>query len=330
MPEFRKDPVTGRWVIIATDRAIRPTDFARDPGTAPRFHQAPYCPFCPGNESKTPPSILEYTENGAWCLRVVSNKFPALGIEGELAPESDGLYERMNGVGAHEVVVESPNHGKALADLLPGEVSRVFASFRDRIADLKGDSRFRCIVVFKNHGEAAGASLEHSHSQLIALPVVPKRVREGLEGSRAYWAANARCVYCDIVQRELASGARLVAESDRFVVLSPYASRFAFETWIVPKRHASNYEGVSEEELAALGGTVKDALRRMNAVLDDPPYNLMIHSAPLADGGLEHYHWHIELIPRLSQVAGFEWGSGFFINPMPPEEAARLLRAAAE
>ncbi len=331
MPELRKDPVTGRWVIISTDRAKRPSDFVRD---SVRIRGQGFCPFCYGNESKTPSEVLAYGRNGGapntpgWTVRVVPNKYPALGIEGDLDREGEGLYDRMNGVGAHEVIIETPDHCATLATLPERSIEEVLWAYRDRVLDLKNDRRFRYALIFKNHGDAAGASLEHSHSQLIALPIVPKRVREELDGAKHYFREKERCIFCDIIHQESESGVRVVGENDLFISLAPYAPRFPFETWLLPKLHGSSFENNQSSVYAALAKILKDNLMRLDAVLDYPAYNFMVHTSPVGEETNEHYHWHIELMPKLTKVAGFEWGTGFYICPTPPEESARFLREA--
>lgn len=330
MPEFRRDPITGGWVIIATDRARRPGDFSRE---RVEIKGGKICPFCPGNEEKTPPEILAY-RNGSganqqgWTLRVVPNKFPALRVEGDFDRQGEGIYDRMNGIGAHEVIIESPDHNLSMAQLEEKRIEDVFWAFRDRIVDLKRDGRLRYILIFKNHGESAGASLEHSHSQLIALPVMPKRVTEELAGARRYYEDRERCIYCDMVRQEIEKGARVVIETEHFLVICPYAARFPFELWILPRRHHSHFEATEADAVRNLAWVQRVVLRKLDRVLELPPYNFNIHTAPIQEAPLAHYHWHIELIPRLTKVAGFEWGTGFYINPTPPEEAAHFLRDA--
>lgn len=331
MPEFRKDPVTGRWVIIATDRAKRPSDFVRE---TVEIKGGSNCPFCAGNESKTPPEVLAYRTNGSgpnspgWKLRVVPNKFPVLGIEGDLNKQGEGLFDKMNGIGAHEVIIETPDHSRTLANLTAKEIEDVFWAFRDRMLDLKKDKRFRYILIFKNHGATAGASLEHTHCQLIALPIVPKRVREEVSGAKRHFELKERCIYCDIIRQEREEGARMIIENKDFVVLSPYAPRFPFETYLLPKVHDSCFEEAQSSEYEHLAHIVKETLCRLEKALDHPAYNLMIHTSPFNENVSEFYHWHIEVMPRLTKVAGFEWGTGFYINPTPPEEAAKFLREA--
>lgn len=330
MPELRKDPVLGRWVIISGERGKRPSVFTRE--TEPETGKL--CPFCPGSEDKTPPEIIAYAENGrernksGWWLRVVSNKFPALQIEGSLNRQGDGMYDKMNGIGAHEVLIETPDHKKEIPDLEDKQVEDILWAYRDRIMDLRKDSRFEYILVFKNRGSSAGASLTHPHSQLIATPMVPVRVRQEIMGSKQYYDYKERCVFCDMIMQELESNVRVVAENDQFVAFEPFAPRFPFETWILPKVHDSHFEDLQKSEASSFSKIVKKVLSKIKIVLEDPPYNYIIHNSPLKDPPLPYYHWHIEIMPRLSKIAGFEWGTGFYINPTSPEEAAQFLKEA--
>lgn len=333
MPELRKDPVVGRWVIISGERAKRPTDLGHE-------HVRPQaaserCPFCSGQESRTPPEILAYRPQGApnspgWAVRVVPNKFPALGIEGQLDRQGDGVFDKMNGIGAHEVIIETPDHGETLASMPVKHVEDVLWACRDRMLDLKKDTRFRSILIFKNFGASAGASLEHSHSQLIALPIVPRAIREQVDGAKQYYTYKERCIYCDILRQESSERIRVVAENEDFLTFSPYAPRFPFETWIAPKEHGAYFEHASPRNLESLAKALKSLLMRSDQVLDYPAYNLVVQSAPLQEAHqhTDSYHWHIEFMPRITRVAGFEWGTGFFINPTSPEDAARILREA--
>lgn len=329
MPELRKDPVTGRWVIIAAARRKRPSDFRVERATPIGVE---YCPFCAGREALTPAEVLAYRLNGGapntpgWQLRVVPNKFPALQVEGSLDREGDGIFDRMNGIGAHEVIIETPDHDKTLASMSEGEIERVLGAYRERILDLKQDRRFRYILIFKNHGAAAGATLAHPHSQLIALPIVPDFVREEVDGARHHFETKERCVFCDIVRQEMASARRVILENADIVALAPYAPRFPFETWLLPRRHGGRFEEAPRHECESLARLLKGVLIRMNRALESPSYNLVLHSSPFVADVSEYYHWHIELMPKLTKVAGFEWGTGFYINPTSPEEAARVLR----
>ncbi|MBD3160794.1 MAG: galactose-1-phosphate uridylyltransferase [Candidatus Eisenbacteria bacterium] len=332
MPELRKDPIVGRWVIISTERGKRPSDFGRTV-TPPR---GGFCPFCPGNESRTPPEVYAERLNGTkpdgpgWRVRVVSNKFPALEIEGDLNRRGEGIYDKMSGVGAHEVVIETTHHEREMSQLAIPQLDRVFTACRQRMTDLAQDRRFRYIQVFKNHGEAAGASLEHSHTQLVATPIIPRRVAEELKGCAQHFEIKERCIFCDIVDQELAYEKRVVCANDDYLVIEPFAPRFPFETWLLPRRHERDFEDAFRDGYGSLARIYKELLLRMNAALSDPPYNWVLHTAPYEaeKKGTVHYHWHIELMPRLTKVAGFEWGTGFYINPTPPEDATRYLREA--
>jgi UDPglucose--hexose-1-phosphate uridylyltransferase len=329
MPELRKDPVTDRWVIISEERGKRPLFlFEEAPPQKPTI-----CPLCPGNESMTPPEVFAIRRDGSlrdtpgWDLRVVPNKFPALRIEGDLDKEGIGIYDRMNGIGAHEVIIETPNHEEQLFDMEPERLRNVFIAFRERCVDLAKDKRFRYIIVFKNYGRSAGASIDHSHSQLIALPIVPKNVSEEIKGALTHYRLKERCIFCDIVSQEREEGVRVVLENERFIAISPYASRFPFEIWILPKKHEANFTN-HEEYLSyiSLSDITSKVLKKYEKALRRPPYNFMIHTSPLGASEISYYHWHIEIIPRLTRLAGFEWGTGFYINPTPPEEATSFLK----
>jgi len=328
MSELRREPVSGRWVIVATERAARPTDFE----TNPQIIKSSFCPFCEGNEDKTPPEILAYRDNGimpntdGWRVRVVPNKFPALQAEGEYLKCEEGIYDMMNGIGAHEVIIESPRHIQSLTSLDNGNVEEVLLCYRDRLVDLKSDERFVYGLLFKNVGFSAGASLDHTHSQLIVTPIVPPLVANEIANAKTFYKHRERCLFCDMIQQEIETDKRVVISTDNFVVFAPFASRFPFETWILPKKHESNFENLQGVEAKELAHVLKSVLTKLEATLDFPPYNYIIHSAPFNVTESEYFHWHIEIIPRLTNIAGFEWGTGFYINPTPPEEAAELLR----
>jgi len=331
MPELRKDPILGRWIIIATERSKRPTDFVVETFKT----RGGFCPLCPGNEKTTPKEVLAYgrepgqpADSTGWKLRVVPNKFPALIIEGELNKQAEGLYDRMNGIGAHEVVIESPGHEDRFTDLPHDQMVLVFQAFQNRIRDLSQDHRFRYVIIFKNYGRAAGASLEHSHSQLVALPILPRMVTSELEGSLSYFKYKDRCVFCDIICQELQQDIRLVCQNDSFVTLTPFAPRSPFEMWVLPKQHSSSYTDQDTQSLSALVDIFTESMRRLDTCIPNVPYNFVLHTQPLRSPLLEHYHWHFEIVPKLTSIAGFEWGSGFYINPMPPEDACRFLREA--
>jgi UDPglucose--hexose-1-phosphate uridylyltransferase len=328
MPDLRKDPIVGRWVIVAKGRAKRPHDFV----SQPTLHPGRFCPFCEGSEHATPNEILAYRNPGSeangkgWRVRVVPNKFPALEIEGDLQKRGDGIYDMMRGVGAHEVIIESPNHVLSTSDLTNKQLADVLWVYRDRLSDLKKDRRLVYGMIFKNVGLTAGASLEHTHSQLIVTPIVPIAVREEMTGSERFFQYRGRCVFCDMIHQEFAAEERIVLDSPGFIAIAPFASRFPFETWILPKQHSSHYENIQKNAVDDLARVVRQVIARIESAVDRPAYNYNLHTAPFDSHELGHYHWHIEIIPRLTNTAGFEWGSGFYINPVPPEEAAAFLR----
>jgi len=328
MPELRKDPIVGRWVIIATDRAKRPRDFRVEP--QPSRHA--FCPFCAGNEERTPPEILAYREEDSdpnqpgWRVRVVPNKFPALRIEGDLNKFADGMYDLMNGIGAHEVIIETPEHVLSLTDLPEPQIREVLRAYRERLIDLRRDRRMAYGMIFKNVGHIAGASLDHTHSQLIVTPTVPITVQQEMDGADTFFRYRGRCIYCDMIQQEVSAGNRMVLESEHLVAFAPFAARFPFETWLMPKAHESHFEQTPPAVIDELARDLREVLMRIERALDRPAYNYMIHNAPFTNGRLESFHWHIEIIPRLTRVAGFEWGTGFYINPVAPESAAGFLR----
>ncbi len=337
MPELRKDPIIGRWVIIATERAKRPDQFSPPP-EGPSEGE---CPFCRGNEQHTPPEIFAI-RNGPlseknvsdWKVRVVPSIKPMLRIEGELDRRGHGIYDMMNGIGAHEVVIETPEHINNIADLSLEQIDSVFGVYIDRITDLGKDKRFKYVLVFKNHGWAAGGGrIKHSRSQIIATPATPKRVKEELLGARRYFDYHERCIFCDMIKQELELKERLIIDIDGFIAIAPFASRFPFEVWIMPKGHSCDFVALEDRHRRDLAKILKVVLLKLKIGLNDPPFNYIIYTAPFRRPKVgywktieEDYHWHIEIMPRLTRVAGFEWGTGFYICPLPPENAAKFLR----
>jgi len=328
MAELRKDPIIGRWVIISTERGKRPHDFVVEPEVV----KGGFCPFDPGNEHTTPPEILAYREDGSapntpgWLLRVVTNKFPALSMGEKLDRAGEGMFDKMSGVGTHEVIIESPDHQLTLATISLEGFIRVLTAYRDRIAALSQDPRFKYVLIFKNQGRAAGASLEHSHSQLIGLPIVPELVMEELSGGKFYYNYKERCVFCDMIRQELQQKVRVVLENSEFVAISPFAPRSPFETWILPKGHYSSYVDMKADSCRLLAEVFSKTLKSLEKSLGKVPYNFILHTSPIGEPELAYYHWHFEIVPKLTLIAGFEWGSGFYINPTPPEDAAQYLR----
>ena len=328
MPELRKDPISGRWVIISIERGKRPSDF----GMRVSPKKGGFCAFCEGNEHTTPSEIMAFRPGSGqpntpgWNLRIVPNKFPALNVVGELDRVGEGIFDKMNGVGAHEVIIECPDHNLTLSTMPIKYVEDVLWAFHQRMENLKKDKRFKYILVFKNEGDDAGASLEHTHSQLIALPIVPQLVEEELFQAKQYHEYKERCIFCDIIHQETASKTRVISENDDFIAIAPFASRSPFETMILPKKHESSF--APNNNVNNLAQILQRTLKQIDKVLDLPPYNFMIHTSPFKNEKNDYYHWHIEILPKLTKIAGFEWGSGFHINPMPPEEAAQFMRDA--
>ncbi|MBI5123969.1 MAG: galactose-1-phosphate uridylyltransferase [Candidatus Omnitrophica bacterium] len=327
MNELRREPVTGRWIVTYLDRIPAVKDFMIESNE--KKGQAT-CPFCWGKEKETPPEILVNRKYGPpnspnWTLRVVSNKFPALRIEGDLNKEGIGVFDMMNGIGAHEVIIETPDHFKDTADLTYQEAEEVIWAYMARSIDLRRDKRFKYILIFKNYGKIAGASLEHCHSQLIALPIVPKRVHEELEGAAAYYNYKERCVFCDLIREEQDERERVIYEDERVIGFCPYVSRFPYEIWIMPKKHMSDLTILDRDTVPSVAKALRDCLLRVKKYLGDPAYNFIVHTSPINGHEREDYHWHIEIMPKLVKVAGFEWGSGFYINPVPPDMAAKNL-----
>lgn len=336
MPELRRGPTSDRWVIVAPERAKRPSDFEKR-GTELAEQDPTHCPFCRGNEAMTPPEIYRAGDQQDWSIRVVPNKFPALaGYDGLGREAVDGVFDRMNGVGTHEVVIESPEHTIELQDLPEEQVKRIVDTYIVRLRALMQDPWFRYVLLFKNHGKEAGASLLHPHSQIIATPIVPQEVRSSLNIAKAYYERKERCLYCDVMLSELRNGRRIVEQVDGYVVWAPYDSRFPFELVIYPVSHSHDFATLSEEQRWGLARTLIRTLKRLKALLGNIPYNFVLKTAPnpVPRAGkpgywttLQYdYHWRIALLPRLTRVAGFEWGTGFYINPMPPEDAASYLR----
>ena len=328
MSEFRQDPITGRWVIIASARASRPWHI-HVPGNQAG---AASCPFCAGNEAMTPPEVWADRESNSepnspgWRVRVVANKYPALEDRGEWSRKKDGLYQSMNGLGVHEVIIESPEHVVQMSALSKEQFEKILRAYQVRLGALRNDPRWRHSFIYKNHGERAGATVEHIHSQLVALPFVPREARDEITGARKHFETTGRCIYCDIIRRECELGRRLVLESEFFLALCPYAPRFGYETWIVPKNHAPRFEQSAEQEIAAFAETLRAVIVKLNGVTDNAPFNYGIHSASAEESAEEHCHWHMEILPQMTRAAGFEWGTGAHMNSMAPEDAARLLR----
>lgn len=326
MSELRQDPTTFDWVIIAKERAKRPDDFMRAYTKDTSPERKDDCPFCPGNEDRTPAATAVYEAGDPWSIRVVPNKYAALIPEGDTRREEQKLFRRTQGYGRHEVVIESPLHNTCIPFMPPDHIENLLRAYRDRYLELKKDPNIKIIIIFKNHGRAAGTSLEHPHTQIVASPIVPPFIRRRYEIATQHFDNTGRCLYCDILYAEYDSKERVIAETDYFMALHPFASRYPFETWIMPKLHSSSFGKIADIEIPDLAAILKDILLRLHKALGDPDYNLIIHTSPTDDEHKTYYLWHIQIIPRLTLAAGFELGSGIYINTAMPEETAVFMR----
>ena len=329
MPEIRHNIVTREWVIIATERAKRPEDFAR--ANLRRPSPAAYvadCPFCPGNERLTPPETYRVEKDGTWQVRVVPNKFAALDASGKLIRQSEGLKRMISGVGIHEVIIETPDHSKTLALLSEAELAQVIDTFQRRYDADTSDPRVAHATLFKNQGERAGTSLEHPHSQIVGTPIIPPQVRERMENALRFYDEHGECIFCSVLADEVRDSVRVVAQSKHFVAFIPYAALSPFQLWIFPLRHTASFSEATSEELADLSRLLRTMLRKIYFGLGNPDYNLNIRTPPREARGLRYYHWYASVIPRVTRLAGFEIGSGMFINTSLPETSSAFLRNA--
>lgn len=333
MPEFRQDIITGNWVIVAKERAKRPEDFS-EPEKPQKEHYRENCPFCVGNEGQTPPEAYAVRKDGTepdtpgWSVRAVPNKFPALTPSGQVVMGDVGIYRTMSGVGAHEVILETPDHDRSPAELGKQELMDVISTYRHRHRALLEDDRIEYVSIFRNHGRSAGASLEHPHSQIIATPIVPPLIQDSISAAKNYHDRTGKCAYCHVLEEERQAGARVVYSNSGFIVFQPFASRTPFETCIMPLRHSPSFGEISDEEIEQLADALGLTLRKIAEGLNDPSYNYMIRTAPTVDEyeGSEYLHWHISIMPKLAIAAGFEMGTGIYINTATPEDTAKFLR----
>ncbi len=340
MPELRRDPVVGYWTIISTERGRRPVEYR----TGEAQENEAVCSFCEGRESKTTREIFADRKPGTkpdmpgWDVRTILSKVPILSHTGsEVDRFGMGLYDLMDGVGQHEIIIESPKHKHDLDELSDEEVKKVVGVYVSRFKALEQDKRFDYTLLFKNHGHVSGVLkdvVRHSRSQMISMPIMPKRVKEELLGCKNYFERRDRCVFCDIIRQEISEASRVVAENESFLCYCPFASRSPFEMWILPKKHSADFARMPEADLGRFASILKEALLRLRVLLEDPPFNFILHTAPHRHEPNEprwqmlesYYHWYLQISPRLTRNAGFEWGTGIHINPTPPEDAAYLLR----
>jgi len=322
---LRRDLIVRRWVVVAEERSKRPSDFLKK-----NDKELKICPFCPGNEQETPPEITAYRrkDSGLWYIRVVPNKFGAFSIsENPLERKKIGIFREMEARGAHEVIISTPQHEKRIYDFSPDEMYELLWVCKERTLDLKNDPLIESVFIFGNEGEDAGASLEHEHWQLVGLPVIPKLIWDEIEACRECWDRDDNCAFCLLTQQEYGEKVRIVAENEHFFSLSKYDGRVPFETWILPLAHRPLFEDGGEKILRPLAEILCETIQRIGAVLNRPDFNIFFHSAPLRDRTHDrYYHFHLEILPILTRVAGFEWGTGFYINPTRSEDAAAFLR----
>jgi UDPglucose--hexose-1-phosphate uridylyltransferase len=330
MHELRKDPLSGRWVAVMSD-SKSPDDYR----SSSEETKETSCVLCPGRERETPPEIVAVREGGGWWTRVIPNFRPVLHVEGDLGRKGLGMYDKMNSVGANEIIIDSPEHNKQPEDIGSDQMLRIIRLYRDRVADLEKDQRLRYILIFKNSGKGAGAAYSHPHSEVMAMPVIPKLVKEELDGAKQYYEYKERCIFCDIMREEMKVGERVVFETRDFFTFSPFAPKFPFESWILPKRHGCAFQDITDGEMEDLGLMLFTVLKKMRRILGDSPYNYVIHTAPNRIPRRNHwhtlgddFHWHIEIMPRLVMMSGFEWGSDFYVLTTSPEDAAKYLREA--
>ncbi|MBI3039325.1 galactose-1-phosphate uridylyltransferase [bacterium] len=329
MPQLRKDPVLKQWVIISPERGKRPLNYKES--TLPQVDNPADCPFCEGNEQKTPPETLAFRKTGTgtnqtgWWIRVVPDRFPILTPHGDTEREGIGMFDVMNSIGIHEVVIETPRHDQSLHSVSIDQVKEVIWAYKQRLSDIKKNPRFKHFMIVKNSGQGA-ASFSHSHSHIVATPIIPKRVEEEIDGAREYFHYHDRCIYCDIIKQEVTQPHRVFHEDFAFVAFCPFASRFPFEILIIPKRHQTFFENIENDHVLPFANALQISVKKLQTILPNLPYNFIIHTSPCSDAYKEFFHWHAEIIPKLTKVAGFEWGSGFYINPMPPEDAAKVLK----
>lgn len=331
MPELRRNLVTGEWVVLASERAKRPEDFAHREGHHPGL--PPYvasCPFCRGNESMTPPTLAQAGEGTEWRVRVVRNAFGAFSDSENPAPRGDEYHRAMGAAGHHEVVIQTPLHNVPEPMLGPDAMREVVLMYRERTRFMETDPRVELIIPFKNHGVRAGTSLEHPHAQIAGIPIIPTHLVQRSEEPLAYWREHRACAFCRMLGEELKTGERIVAENGSFAAFVPFAAATPFETWILPRAHRASFGAIDDAEAADFADILRSVLRRLWTGLDNPDYNYVIRSSPRECREAPFLHWYAKVVPRLTQAAGFEIGTGMFINIARPEESAAFLRRIKE
>lgn len=330
MYELRKDPLLGTWVAV-TSESFSPSQY----DIHPEKQEGTSCMLCSGREKETPGEIASLRDGNRWLCRVIPNVRPVLRVEGDLGRKGMGMYDKMNGIGANEIIVESPEHNRRPEDIGAEHLEKIITLYRDRMADLEKDERLRYILIFKNSGRESGAFYEHPHSEILGTPIIPKRIKEELDGAKEYYAYKERCIFCDIMREEMRVGDRVIYETQDFISFIPFAPNFPFEFCIMPKRHSCAFQNIVSSEIEDLSLMLMTMLRKMRRVLRDTAYNYVIHTAPNRIPRRNHwhtlgddYHWHLEVLPRLLKTSGFELGSDFYVLTTSPEDAAKYLREA--
>jgi UDPglucose--hexose-1-phosphate uridylyltransferase len=327
MPELRQNRFTKEWVIMATERAKRPEELRAQREARPSLpHYSDTCPFCPGNERLAPPAVMAIPAHDNWRVRVVPNKFPALAREGQLTRKIERSRRSMNGIGIHDVIVETPDHALTTALLPVEQVAEILRCYRQRFTEVSADPRIAHVTIFKNHGVAAGTSLEHPHAQLIGTPVISSQVRYRVYEALRHYDEFGECIFCEALKEDLEEPARVVLASELFVAVEPFASGTPFATYIYPRRHMASFGDINPAEIIDLAAVLKSVLAKLYVGLRNPDFNYAIRTAPHENAGVLYYHWYVSVIPRLTRIAGFELGSGMFINTVLPEAAAEFLR----
>lgn len=335
MHELRKDILLGRWVAVLSESKA-PSEYNLSPNTV---EDDKNCILCPGREGEIPSEIMSIRKPGmrpdtpGWWVKAIPSFNPVFQTEGDLGRKGLGIYDKMNSVGADEILIESPEHTKRPEDMGPEHMARVITLYKNRLIDLKQDSRIRYILIYKNSGKDAGEIFSHPTSFLIATPVIPKKVKDELDSAKQYYSYKERCIFCDIIREELRVGGRIILETKNFIAFCPYAAKFPFESWIIPKKHSCAFHEIESQEVDDMGFILTSVLKKLRAVFHEPPFNYFLHTAPNMIPRRDHwhtlgedFHWHLEIIPRLRRISGFEWGSGFYILQTSPENAAKYLR----
>ncbi|MTI68511.1 MAG: galactose-1-phosphate uridylyltransferase [Firmicutes bacterium] len=327
MTEIRKHPVTKKRVIIAVERNGRPSDLIKSEYKSDKEDFVETCPFCPGNEEDTPKEIMRFTKKNDWKVRVVPNKYSALSMKSKCKDDNSELFNKKNGLGFHEVIIEGRKHNSNYFNMNKEDFIYILHMHRERYKDLMMRKGIEYVSIYKNYQKKAGASLEHTHSQMIASPFIPSLIEEELISSKEYFDSKGSCIYCDILKEEIDKKERIVIESENFIVLTPFASMYNYEISIFPKSHQSSFIEMSIKEVRELAGLLEKIFKKMGNLLGEFPFNMFLHNAPLLKKEYDNsYHWHIGITPRFSTQAGFELGSGIYINTISPEDAAKTLR----